>query len=238
MVLQGNCETDSTILVPDGFTLDGGGFTITAVDPVGGHFTGAVIRNAGAVAHVTNVTVTASMLADVCDGGADRLVGILFDGAGGSIREVSVIGLRQGATSGCQEGNAIVVRNFEPDGTTPAATQHAVTIEDSTVTAYQKNGITAAGNVAATVLGNIVVGDGPADYIAQNGIQVSYGATAILRENAVTGNWYSPKAWLACGVLFYDAGGVRQQANHVFKNEKNVCNFGGRGGGNFNPAGQ
>ncbi len=36
--LDADCTTDETILVPNGFTLDGAGHTITAQDPSGGHF--------------------------------------------------------------------------------------------------------------------------------------------------------------------------------------------------------
>lgn len=43
MRLNGSCTTDGTLLVPNGFTLDGRGFTITAVDPPGGGFLGAIV---------------------------------------------------------------------------------------------------------------------------------------------------------------------------------------------------
>ena len=52
MTLNGDCTTSASIIVPDGFTLDGNSFTITGVDPVGDHFRGAVVRNGGLVAHV------------------------------------------------------------------------------------------------------------------------------------------------------------------------------------------
>lgn len=83
MSLNANCTTDSTILVPNGFTLDGKGKTITAVDPAGGHFTGAVVSNAGSSANVKNLTVTASGLGDVCDAGTARLRGIMLAAASG-----------------------------------------------------------------------------------------------------------------------------------------------------------
>ncbi|MGH9877475.1 MAG: right-handed parallel beta-helix repeat-containing protein, partial [Nitrososphaerales archaeon] len=69
--------TDATITIPDGYTLDGAGHTITAVDPPSGHFLGAVVANAGATAHVKNLHITTSALLDVCDAGADRLRGIM-----------------------------------------------------------------------------------------------------------------------------------------------------------------
>lgn len=227
--LVADCTTTATILVPDGWTLDGDGHTITAVDPPGDHFRGAVVRNGGAVAHVTDVTVTASGLANVCDGGDDRLRGILLQGAAGSITDTTVTGINQGA-SGCQEGNGIEARN-EPFDTT--GTDVAVTISGNTVAGYQKNGITANGSVAASITGNTVTGAGPVDYIAQNGIQVGFGATALVSDNVVGGNDYTPDAWVACGVLYYQADGVSAFRNTYAGNERDVCNF-GRGGGRFN----
>lgn len=185
MTLTGNCTTTVSIAVPNGFTLDGAGYTITAVDPFSGHFKGAVIQNAGAVANVTNVTVTASGLLDVCDGGADRLRGVLFDGASGSITNVKAININQGA-SGCQEGNAIEVRNFGASATT-----NRVTIDGNTATGYQKTGIVANGDVDATITNNTVDGLGPVGYIARNGIQIGFGGTGMVKRNTVSGNSYT-----------------------------------------------
>ena len=58
MTLVNDCTTDHTITVPHGVTLDGDDHSITAVDPVGGHFLGAVVKNGGTVAHVTDVEIT------------------------------------------------------------------------------------------------------------------------------------------------------------------------------------
>jgi len=230
LTLVANCTTDTTILVPDTFTLDGAGNTITAVDPPLGHFKGAVVANGGATAHVKNLGVTASGLANVCDGGADRLRGILFDGAAGSITNNTVTNINQGA-SGCQEGNGIEVRNGPFDNT---GTDLAVTITDNVVTNYQKNGITANGSVAAIITNNVVTGAGPVNYIAQNGIQVGFGGTAIVRGNEISGNDYTPKDTVSCGLLFFDADGGRAAENHFRNNERNQCNV-GKGGGGFNP---
>ena len=227
ITLLNNCTTDQTILVPEGATLDGDGHSITAVDPVGGHFLGAVVANAGTRANVTNVTVTASRLADSCDGGVDRLRGILFDGASGSITDSTVIGINQGQ-SGCQEGNAIEVRNTPFDGTHPGI--KSVTVSGNTISDYQKTGIVANGNVAAMITNNTVTGSGKINYIAQNGIQVGFGATATVSGNTSSGNWYTPASDVACGILFFEAGGVRASHNTLFDNERNQCNF-GKGGG-------
>lgn len=230
--LTADCTTDHTLLVPDGWTLDGEGHTITAVDPAGDHFRGAVVANAGSEAHVTDVRVTADGLANVCDDGDDRLRGILLNGAGGSITSTRVIGVNQGP-SGCQEGNAIEARNDPFDA---SGTDVEVVITDNLAAGYIKNGITVNGSVAATVTGNVVIGSGPVGVplAAQNGIQVGYGATAYVRDNVVSGNDYTPDSYQACGLLLYVADGVRASRNSYSDNESNVCNY-GKGTGRFDP---
>ncbi len=233
ITLLANCTTSQTLFIPDGWTLNGAGYTITAVDPAGGgHFLGAVVKNGGAVAHITNTRVTASGLANVCDAGNDRLRGILFDGASGSITNNVVTNVNQGP-SGCQEGNAIEVRNAPFDNTGSDLT---VTIDGNTVNGYIKNGITANGSVAATITNNVVTGSGPVGVplAAQNGIQIGFGATAVVRGNTSNGNDYTPKSYVACGLLLYQADGVKASSNSYTGNERDVCNF-GKGGGNFNP---
>lgn len=230
MTLNANCTTDATILVPNGVTLDGDGKTITAEDPSGGHFLGAIVKNQGPFAVVKNLTIDTNSLDNVCDGGADRLRGILFDGASGLIMNNTVLNINQGA-SGCQEGNGIEVRNEPFDA---SGSDVLVWISGNIVTNYQKTGIVANGSVAATIIGNVVTGVGPVDYIAQNGIQIGFGGTAIVQENQMSGNNYTPKSYVSCGLLMFDADGVRALENHYSNNERNVCVF-GRGGGEFNP---
>ena len=236
--LLANCTTDQTITVPQntgGSVFNGNGFSITGVDPTGGHFLGAVVQAAPGAAPVTvqNLTVTVSNLTDACDAGANRLRGILFDGVGGSIINNHVTDIEQGTTgqSGCQEGNAIEARYF-PTASSP---RFNVTITGNTVTDYQKTGIVANGTVAAIILNNVVTGDGPVSYIATNGIQVGFGATAVVKSNSSSGNSYTPTSDIACGFLIYQAGGVNASSNNFFNNERNQCNF-GKGGGTFKPS--
>lgn len=230
MTLDANCTTDATILVPNGFTLDGAGHTITAVDPPGGHFLGAVVKNAGPFAVVKNLTINTGVLANACDAGDNRLRGILFDGASGIIKDNTILDINQGA-SGCQEGNGIEAPNapFNEGGT-----DVLVWISGNTVTKYQKTGIVTNGSVAATITGNFITGVGPVNYIAQNGIQIGFGGTAIVQENQISGNDYTPKSFVSCGLLMFESDGVRASQNHYADNERNVCVF-GRGGGQYNP---
>jgi hypothetical protein len=86
--------------------------------------------------------------------------------------------------NGTQHGVAIYYRAL---GTGTASG----VISDNTITNYQKGGITASGNVSAMIANNTVTGQGPVNYIAQNGIQVGYGAQATVTGNTVTGNAYT-----------------------------------------------
>jgi hypothetical protein len=239
--LQSDCTTDRTIHVLNGWTFDGNGYTITGVDPAGDHFRGAVIQGDAGPDQVTieNLGVAVDSLTNACDADADRLRGILFDGTGGVIRDNEVLGINQG-TSGCQEGNGIEVRNAP---FTKAGPDKAVVIRDNTADDYQKTGILVNGSVSAVIRNNLVTGAGPVNYIAQNGIQVGFGATARLFDNDVSGNNYTPPKVTACGLLLIKADGVGGQIksgisyvraeNAFHNNEQNICNFGK--GGTFKP---
>jgi hypothetical protein len=65
------------------------------------------------------------------------------------------------------------------------------TISGDTITNYQKGAITIAGTTSATITNNTVTGQGRVSWIAQNGIQVGYGAKATVSGNTVTGNAYT-----------------------------------------------
>jgi len=164
---------------------DGRGHTITAVDPPGDHWQGAVLQNGTGTFRVTDVRVTASGLTDVCDVGDSRLSGVRLEGASGSVTRVAVANLRQG-DSGCQEGSAIDVRNLAPN-----AAVVRVSIADNVVTGYQKTGILVNGAVDAAVTGNVVDSGAPSPFNARNGVQIGFGARALVARNRISGNSYS-----------------------------------------------
>jgi predicted extracellular nuclease len=223
--LAGDCTTSTTITVPNGWTLAGGGHTITAYDPAGGHFRGAVVANAGSVASVHDVTITGYHLADSCDAGADALRGILLDGASGVLDGNRVIDLRQNG-SGCQEGNAIEARNYI-EGRARLSKRGRdvhVAVTGNEVRGYQKTGIAVNGSVLALVYGNTVQGLGKVPYIAQNGVQVAFGGAGVVSHNTITDNYYTGSARAqACGVLLYQDDKAKQQHNTFAGNQRNVC---------------
>jgi hypothetical protein len=114
--------------------------------------------------------------------------GVVVNGDAGAV-SVNVTGsaihnIGETPLNGSQHGNAIYYRAFGGSA--------SGTISGNAVTHYQKNGITINGNVSATIANNTVTGEGPVNYIAQNGIQVGYdGAPANVTGNTVTGNAYS-----------------------------------------------
>jgi Right handed beta helix region len=229
MTLLADCTTLVTIFIPDGFTLDGNGHTITAMDPPGG-FQGPVVKNQGPTASVTNLGLTASLASSFgCMGGDSRLRGILFDGASGNITNNTVITIKRGLSNGCQEGNAIEIRNFTGTGT------KTVLIDNNVVRDYQKNGITANGDVAVTITNNTIQGAGRVDYIAQNGIQFAFEATGQVSTNSITDNFYTGCShqdaaktgctpFVAAGLLLFDIdpSSVRRSSNTFINDQFNV----------------
>jgi len=211
--LSSDLTVTETYLIPDGYTLDGHGHTITAVDPVGGHFVGAVVMNGGTTAYVKNLTVTTAGLSNVCDGGADRLRGIMFEGASGSITNCTIIGINQGP-SGCQEGNAIEVRNAPFDGTHPNTVK--VKIEHNKIFDYQKSGIVCNGDVNVELKHNTVGASFTQENLAANSIQLGFGATGKIEDNKIDGNqWKGTSNYVATAILIYLADNVKVSKNKI-----------------------
>ena len=108
--------------------------------------------------------------------------GIGYYNVAGAVSSVSADRVRE-VGSGCQQGNPIYVL-------ADAGAARSITVEDSLVTNYQKNGITVnalGGAITATIRDNEVVGQGPTPSIAQNGIQL-YKAGGSVTGNDVSGN--------------------------------------------------
>ena len=106
------------------------------------------------------------------------------DGGTVGINHSSVHDIGETPLNGTQHGNAIYFAVDDPGA--------AGSITHNHVWNYQKNGITdtSAGHRVA-INHNVVNGEGPVDYIAQNGIEVGFGATATVTHNTVTGNSYT-----------------------------------------------
>lgn len=223
MTLTGDCTTDATILIPDGYTLDGANYTITAIDPSGGAFWGAVVRNSGPTAHVRNLTVTTLDLSNVCQPSSPdrRLRGILFDGAAGSILQNTVYNVNKG-NSGCQEGNAIEVRNAPFDGTHLNTME--VEIGHNQISSWQKTGIVCNGDVKCHIHHNKIGASATQDFLAANSVQLGFGALGLIEHNHIAGNsWKGPSDFAATAILIFDAGdGVVIKQNNLMEGNADV----------------
>ena len=164
--LDADCTVDGSLVIPDGVTLDGAQHTIIAVDPRNGAFRGGIIVAGGRSANVTNTTISALMLTNVCQDGNDRLRAIYFNGASGAIRGNTIVNVNKGA-SACQEGNGIEVRNIDLAGPPTS-----VEISDNVVDGFQKTGIVVSGNVDATIRGNSIGPSAAQRLIVANGVRV------------------------------------------------------------------
>jgi parallel beta-helix repeat protein len=163
------------------------------------------------------------------------LVGIYYQNASGTINQ-NATRFQELAPDlfGCQDGLAIFVESGYSSGGTAVAT-----IENNSVHDYDKNGITADGSgTVATITGNYVVGIGSTTLIAQNGIQVSDGATGSVKNNTVTDDVYiSPEGgpyYSATGILLYDSGtlsaGITVSGNTVSNSQGGIVTYGDSGG--------
>ncbi|MDX6475866.1 MAG: hypothetical protein QOH95_1377, partial [Gaiellaceae bacterium] len=122
------------------------------------------------------------------------------------------------ALRGCQNGFAIAVgRTF--DVPVPGQVGQA-TIVGNVIDTYQKGGIY-ADNVGTqvTITANAILGDGPQSVVAQNGIQVSRGAKALIQSNTIQGNSFFTTT-LPCVV---DATCVTAAGIIVFETDNNVA---------------
>ena len=136
--LTADCDTTVPLTIPDGVTLNGAGHTITAHDVTPGSFNGAVLSNAGTSMNVEDLTIMGTGFTQTQPPGScgrATLNGIWFNGAGGSVTNVTVTGITE--SSNCQVGRAIVA-----NGTAG----QTLTITDTTVSDYNKNGIHAYGD--------------------------------------------------------------------------------------------
>ncbi len=123
------------------------------------------------------------------------------------------------ALRGCQNGVGIQVGR-QAEGQVGTAT-----ITGNTIDLYQKNGMTIdnAGSFAK-VENNVVTDAGATEITAPNGIQVSRGADANVRNNKVSGNVYAgAPASNGTGILlFQTASGVLVENNEVFANDDGI----------------
>jgi hypothetical protein len=181
-----NVSTTSSTTVPcysTGFIRDG--IDLTAAQ-IGGNVTGALDASGCNVGVYYDSTHTGNVTGANIHGA--NYYGVVVNGDAGAVttnvKTSTIHDIGETPLNGTQHGNAIYYRALGTGTATGV-------ISGNTITNYQKGGITANGKVTATITNNHVTGQGPVDYIAQNGIQIGYGAKASVTGNTVTGNAYT-----------------------------------------------
>lgn len=139
--------------------------------------------------------------------------GVVIDGGSATVRDNLITGIRNDPLDGVQAGVGVAVL-----GDLESA---AAVITGNTITDYQKGGVVVFGaDATATVSGNTLVGGGPTDLIAQNGVQVSDGADGYIFENFITGNDYTGSEDVSAAGIYADtAGDLIVAGNRVFDNQ-------------------
>jgi hypothetical protein len=226
--LTQDCTTYDTINVPDGWTIDGAGHTLTAVEDASHqNFPGPVLLSAegtdsgAATMNVENLDIESSGFENGQNSGG-QLAGIKYDRAGGSISNVTINGISHG--NGVQEGIGLWVRNRDASGSylVPGAT---VSVDHLTVTNYQKGGVIFDGNLHFTMTNSTIGAAGgpdgtPLTSIAANSVQISRDAFGTISGNTIALNEYNPvpppgDGSDATAILVYDARTVSISDNLI-----------------------
>lgn len=174
-----------SVCQPTGFFRDGINMTAALINP--GYVTGVVNATGcnvgvyygpGSSGQINNAEIFgANYFGVVANGDADD---VSLDILSSNIHDIG-----ESPHNGSQHGYGIYWRAFFPQGGVNGR------IVDNTVSAYQKGGMLINGTgVQANISDNTVTGDGHVTYISQNGIQIGYGATALVMRNNVSGNSY------------------------------------------------
>lgn len=196
-------------------------------DPVG-----AIIAVEGSTNVVlNNLTVDGSLLTDVQSTvGAGSFIGVFYRNASGSVLNVTARNLQDPTCAGCQYGVGIWAQSgtAAPFAGGANGAPSKLTVQDSSVHDYQKNGIvgTETGTVL-TVQRNSVTGIGPTPDIAQNGIQIAFDAKGSIEGNVVANHAWTPCvdvdncAYASANILVL-ANGVKVSGNTAVKGQLNV----------------
>jgi hypothetical protein len=188
-----NANQDAVVILPP----TGGMVANGAVDPRGPVAAQILVQNTVGPVSISNLTVDGK--GNKYPG--DDLRGICYQDASGIVNHVAVRNeIPNDIPTGDQSGQGILVETI-------SSSSANLTVENSSVHNYNKNGIVARYNGATlTAIGNYVQGSGPIDVIAQNGIELAFsGATGSIKNNTVIDNFYTPNSSSSSDILLYDA---------------------------------
>ena len=197
---------DATVIVPPA-----GGVQVNTNDQRGTVAAMVLVQNTAGPVAISNLTVDGTGNKFT----SDDLRGILFQDASGVVNHVAVRNIVPNDTpTGDQSGQGIMVE-------TTSSNSASLTVENSAVHNYNKNGIVARyAGATLTASGNYVQGNGvvASGLAAQNGIEIAFdGATGTIKNNTVIDNIYGDSnVATSSDILLYDAeenGGITVSGN-------------------------
>jgi hypothetical protein len=140
----------------------------------------------------------------------------VHDGGSADLEHNDISDISDAPISGDQNGVAVEAG----DGSASPATSGTLTLKANTIENYQKNGVTVdSSGSSGDIENNVITGVGPTSTIAQNGIQISDGATGVIKSNTVSNNVYSPGSVASTGILLYAAGQTDSENNVLSTND-------------------
>lgn len=191
---------------------------------VGGNITGEV----DATGCDIGVYINGSNLGTVNDASVHdaNQYGVFVDGNSGDVAanvtgsKVYNIGHHDSASNFAPNGSQFGVGIYYSGLGTDAVSG---TISGNNIHDYQKGGVAVNGsNASASVRDNDIAGLSEVPFIAQNGIQLGYGASGQVQRNTVNGNWYTGADWASTGILVFESDNVNVDGNTVEGNQTGV----------------
>jgi hypothetical protein len=141
------------------------------------------------------------------------------DGNGVNVKDNRITRIQDTPFSGCQNGIGLRV------GSQASGFAADADVVGNLIDEYQKGGIVVDGaGTNALVHQNRTDGIGPTPITAQNGIQISRGATGEVLTNIVEDNTYTlAPTFGATGILLFQVdGGVHVKQNNATRNDDNI----------------
>ncbi len=179
---------------------------------------------------VTLFNLTVDGASNGINGCAPEFAGVYYRNSSGTAESLAVRNIKLGpGLGGCQSGIGIFVQSG-------LGRKSQVNILNNSIHDYQKNGI--AANEAGTfvnVRGNALTGLGPTNEIAQNGIQVAFGAAGFIDSNSVIDHVYGLCVSLdvcptfATNILVVESDGVKVTRNNTGNSQVNIDYEGNKG---------
>jgi hypothetical protein len=140
----------------------------------------------------------------------------VHNGGSADLEHNDISDISDAPISGDQNGVAVEAG----DGSASPATSGTLTLKTNTIENYQKNGVTVdSSGSSGDIENNVITGVGPTNVIAQNGIQISDGATGVIKNNTVSNNVYTGGTYASTGMLLYAPGQTDSENNVLSTND-------------------